>query len=75
MITNAIEVLDSSSTKQDDTVLLKRMAFVGDVGNYLVACGKPDLSHFADGGIGLLGGPGGNLHANTSAKRASLESR
>ena len=49
MITNAIEVLDSSSTKQDDTVLLKRMAFVGDVGNYLMACGKPDLSHFADG--------------------------
>jgi len=48
VITNTIQVFDSPSTKQNNTVLLKGMSLIGNVGNDLVSRRKTHLGNLAN---------------------------
>ena len=75
MITHPVQILHSPSTQKNDAVLLERVPFVRDVGNHLVARGKPNLGYFSNCGVRLLRGSGRDLYANPPAERASLKRR
>ena len=75
MVTNSVQIFNSASAQKDDAVFLQGMPFVRDVGNHLVARGKPNLGHFTNGGVRLLRGSGRDLYANPSAEGAGLKCR
>ena len=55
-------------------MLLEIVAFIGDVGDDFVAVGETHFRDLTDGGIGLLGGAGHDLHADSAAKRVTVQS-
>jgi hypothetical protein len=56
-------------------VLLKVVAFTGDVSIDFLPVGKPDPGNFAHGRIGLFGGSCINTDTNATALRTRIESR
>ena len=75
MVAHPVQILNPTSTQKNDAVLLECVPFVRDVGNHLVARGKPNLGHFTNGGVRLLRGSGRDLYANPSAEGAGLKCR
>ena len=72
VITNTIQIFDSPSTKQNDTVLLEGMSLIRNVSNDLVTRRKTHLGNLANCRIWFLGCSRGDLHANPSAKRTGF---
>ena len=75
MVTHPVQILNSTSTQKNDAVLLECVPFIWDVGDHLVARGKPYLGHFTNGRVRLLRGSGRDLYANPPAEGASLKCR
>jgi hypothetical protein len=73
MVTDAGKVFDTAAANEYDAVFLEVVALVGNVGDDLIAISQAHLGNFADGGIGLLGGAGHDLHADAALKRVASQ--
>ena len=74
VIAHTREVLHTTPTNKDDTVLLQVVPLVWDVGNHFDAIGQADLGNLTDRRVGLLGRTGHDLNADPAAKRVAIQS-
>jgi len=72
MITNAGKIANTSATDQDNTMLLKIVAFARNIGNDLALVGQANLGNFAKSRVWLFRGRGINACANAALLRVSL---
>lgn len=75
VIADTGQIFDTTATNENDRVFLKVVTFSGDVSDDFLAVGQTDFGHFAESGVGLLGGAGHNLHADTATLGTHVQSR
>src|SRR6266404_3694871 len=75
VITHAGKVLDAAAADQDHAVLLKVMAFAGNVGQRFEAVGQAHLGDLAQRGVRLLRRRGVDAGADGALLRALLQGR
>ena len=75
MVSNPGEVLDTSTTNQNDGVFLQIVPDPRNIGSYLYPIGKPDTCNFSQCRIWLLGCRCVHPRAYSSALRTPLQSR
>ena len=73
VVTHARKVFHTTAADEYDAVLLKVMAFTGDVGDHLNLVGEAHLSHLTEGGIRLLRRGGIYAGANATALRTGVQ--
>ena len=74
MIPNPGEVLDTSTTNQNDGVFLQIMSDARDIGSDLDPIGEPDTRDFSQCRVGFFGCGCVHPRAYTSALRTPLQS-
>lgn len=72
MVANPREVLDTSTTNQDDGVFLKVVSDAGNVGSNFYPVRKPNTRNFTQSRIRFFGCRSVHPCTNTSALRAPL---
>src|SRR5215475_7637027 len=75
VVAHAGKVLDAAAADQDHAVLLKVVAFAGNIRERLIAIREPDLGHLAQSRIGLLGRGGVDAGAHRALLGAALKGR
>src|SRR3954447_4629871 len=69
MIAHTRKVLHAATAHQHNGVLLEVVAFAADIGDHFVTIRQPDLRHFAQSRVWLLGRAGHHLEAHTTPLR------
>ena len=69
------DVLHAASTQKNDRVLLKVVAFAGNIGRHFHAVREPHAGYLADGGIRLSRGLRGHLGAYAALERRRIVGR
>src|SRR5438445_6139119 len=75
VVTHAGKVLDAAAADQDHAVLLKVMAFAGNIGQRLEAVGQTHLGDLAQRGVRLLRRRGVDAGTDGALLRALLQGR
>src|SRR5579864_6570316 len=69
MVAHARQVLDTPAANEHDGVFLQIMAFTGDIGGDFHTIAQAHTGNFAHGRVGLFGGHGAHLGADTAFLR------
>src|SRR6266404_9003276 len=75
VVAHAGQVLDAAAADHDHRVLLKVMAFTGDVADHLEAVGQAHLGDLTKRRVRLLRGRGVDARANAALLRRLLQRR
>jgi len=75
VITHTGKILYAATAHEYNAVLLEVVALVGNIGDDFVAIGQAHFGDFTNGGVGLLGRAGHDLHADAALKRVACQGR
>ena len=75
VVTHTGKILDTTTAHKHDGVLLKVVAFTGNIGVNLLTVGETHTSNLTHSRVRLLGSGGVNTHAHTAALGAGVKGR